>query len=153
MPVEVHVTGRVQLGRFPEFLEAAERWRGFRAERRSAACRVLQGLSGEMNLVRLVFTYPDAAAYEEEEARDASDPEYGRVASACHSSRGRSSTRSTESSSRAPTRWADARLRQCSAQSPEDQERLRVPSRDRPVGQHPDAHLLRETRACPTEPR
>ncbi|HEY8775125.1 MAG TPA: NIPSNAP family protein [Gaiellaceae bacterium] len=82
MPVEVHVTGRVQLGRFPEFLEAAERWREFRAERGSAACRVLQGLSGEMNLVRLVFAYPDAAAYEEEEARDASDPEYGRAASA-----------------------------------------------------------------------
>jgi hypothetical protein len=82
MPVEVHVTGRVQLGRFPEFLEAADRWREFRAERGSAACRVLQGLSGEMNLVRLVFTYPDAAAYEEEEVRNAGDPEYGRVAGA-----------------------------------------------------------------------
>ena len=82
MPVEVHVTGRVQLGRFPEFVVEAERWRAFRIERGSVDCRVLQGLSGEMNLVRLVFTYPDAAAYEEEEARNACDPEYGRVASA-----------------------------------------------------------------------
>ena len=80
MSVEVHVTGRVQVGRFPEFLDAVQRWREFRAQRGSAACRVLQGLSGEMNLVRLVFTYPDAAAYEEEEAHDASDPEYGRIA-------------------------------------------------------------------------
>ena len=82
MAVEVHVTGRVELGRFPEFVEASERWRQLRAERRSAPCRVLQGLSGEMNLVRLVFAYPDAAAYEAEEVRDAADPEYGRVASA-----------------------------------------------------------------------
>jgi NIPSNAP protein len=82
MAVEVHVTGRVQLGHFPEFLEASERWREFRAERGSAPCHVLHGLSGEMNLVRLVFSYPDAAAYEAEEARDAADPEYGRVASA-----------------------------------------------------------------------
>ena len=82
MAVEVHVTGRVQLGRFSEFTEASERWRQLRAERGSAPCRVLQGLSGEMNVVRFVFSYPDAAAYEAEEARDASDPDYGRVASA-----------------------------------------------------------------------
>jgi hypothetical protein len=82
MAVEVHVTGRVQLGRFSEFVGACERWRRFRAARGSAPCRVLQGLSGEMNLVRMVFTYPDAAAYETEEARDAADPEYGRVAGA-----------------------------------------------------------------------
>ncbi len=80
MAVEVHVTGRVQLGRFAEFAEACDRWRRFRADRGSAPCRVLQGLSGEMNVVRMVFSYPDAAAYEAEEARDAADPEYGRVA-------------------------------------------------------------------------
>jgi hypothetical protein len=82
MAVEVHVTGRVQLGRFAEFAEACERWRQFRAQRGSAPCRVLQGLSGEMNVVRMVFSYADAAAYESEEARDAADPEYGRVAAA-----------------------------------------------------------------------
>ena len=82
MAVEVHVTGRVQLGRFAEFAEACARWQRFRAERGSAPCRVLQGLSGEMNVVRMVFSYPDAAAYEAEEARDAADAEYGLVASA-----------------------------------------------------------------------
>jgi len=61
MAIEVHVSGRVQLGHFAEFLEAAERWREFRAERGSASCIILQALSGEMNTVRLVFAYPDAA--------------------------------------------------------------------------------------------
>jgi hypothetical protein len=82
MPVEVHVTGRVQLGRFAEFTDACDRWRRFRADRGSAPCSVLQGLSGEMNVVRMVFSYPDAAAYEAEEVRDAADTEYGLVASA-----------------------------------------------------------------------
>ena len=48
----------------------------------SSSCRVLHALSGEMNAVRLVFVYPDLGAYEQEEARDAADPEYARVAAA-----------------------------------------------------------------------
>lgn len=82
MAVEVHVTGRVQLGRWAEFSAAAERWQQFRRGRGSASCRLLQALSGEMNAVRLVFVYPDLNAYEREEARDAVDPEYGRLAAA-----------------------------------------------------------------------
>ena len=82
MSVEVHVTGRVQLGRFAEFLDAAERWRDFRAGREHAPCRILHALSGEMNTVRLVFLYPDLNAYEQEEAGDAVDPDYARVAAA-----------------------------------------------------------------------
>jgi hypothetical protein len=78
--VEVHVVGRVELGRFGEFVEAADSWRAFRRERGDADCRILQALSGEMNLVRLVFSYPDLNAYEVEEGRNAADPEYGRVA-------------------------------------------------------------------------
>jgi hypothetical protein len=35
-----------------------------------------------MNVVRLVFSYPDLNRYEREEGRDASDPEYARVAGA-----------------------------------------------------------------------
>lgn len=80
MAVEVHVVGRVELGRFADFLAAAERWRAFRRERGAADCRILQALSGEMNVVRLVFSYPDLNTYELEEGRDASDPEYARVA-------------------------------------------------------------------------
>lgn len=80
--VEVHVTGRLELGRFHEFVEAVQRWGDYRANRGRPRARVLQGLSGEMNHVRLVFTYPDLAAYEREEAIDAADPEYARVAGA-----------------------------------------------------------------------
>jgi hypothetical protein len=82
MAIEVHVTGRVQLGRFAEFVVAAERWRDFRAGRGHAPCRMLHALSGEMNAVRLVFPYPDLNAYEQEEARDLVDPDYARVAGA-----------------------------------------------------------------------
>ena len=80
--IEVHVTGRIQLGRFAEFVEAAEAWRTFRRERGSADCRILHGVSGEMNGVRLVFTYPELNAYEEEEGRNSADPAYARVATA-----------------------------------------------------------------------
>ena len=80
MAVEVHVSGRVELGRFHEFIPAVARWAAYRASKGDAAPRILQGLSGEMNHVRLVFAYPDLAAYEREEARDAADPEYARVA-------------------------------------------------------------------------
>lgn len=80
MAVEVHVVGRIELGRFGEFAAAAEPWLDLRASRGRAPCRILQALSGEMNAVRLVFTYPDLNAYEREEAEDSLDPEYARVA-------------------------------------------------------------------------
>jgi hypothetical protein len=82
MSVEVHVTGRIVLGRFAEFAAAAEMWSRFRSDRGDADCRILQALSGEMNAVRLVFTYPDLNSYEREEARNSVDPEYGRIAGA-----------------------------------------------------------------------
>jgi hypothetical protein len=82
MAVEVHVTGRIELGRYGEFASAAEAWLAFRRERGHASCRVLSGLSGEMNTVRLVFSYPDLNAYEREEAADSVDPEYARLAGA-----------------------------------------------------------------------
>ena len=82
MAVEVHVTGRVESGRFFEFVEAVRRWSEYRMGKGDAEVRVLQGLSGEMNHVRLVFEYPDLAVYEREEARDSADPEYAKVAGA-----------------------------------------------------------------------
>ena len=78
----MHVTGRIELGRFGEFVQAAQAWRAFRRRRGSADCRILQALSGEMNAVRLVFEYPDLNTYEREEARDAADKEYAHVAAA-----------------------------------------------------------------------
>jgi hypothetical protein len=56
MAVEVHVVGRVELGRSAEFIAAAARWREFRRARGAADCRLLQALSGETNVVRLVFS-------------------------------------------------------------------------------------------------
>jgi hypothetical protein len=80
MAVEVHVVGRVQIGRFGEFVQAAQRWCALRESRDHVVPRILQALSGEMNAVRLVFVYPDLNAYEREEGEDAVDPEYARVA-------------------------------------------------------------------------
>jgi hypothetical protein len=80
--VEVHVIGRVQVGRYGEFIEAAERWQEFRSGRGRAACRILHSLAGEMNAVRFVFAYPDLNTYEREESEDSADPEYARVAGA-----------------------------------------------------------------------
>lgn len=82
MAVEVHVTGRIESGRFFEFTKAVARWSEYRAAKGHAEARVLQGLSGEMNHVRLVFEYPDLALYEREEARDSADQEYAQVAGA-----------------------------------------------------------------------
>jgi len=82
MAVEVHVIGRIELGRFAEFVTAAEAWQQFRLERGDADCRILQALSGEMNAVRLVFTYPDLNSYEHEEAANSVDPDYARIAGA-----------------------------------------------------------------------
>lgn len=44
--------------------------------------RVLQGLSGEMNSVVLVFEYPGLGAYEQEEGRAFGDEEYVHLAMA-----------------------------------------------------------------------
>ncbi len=80
MSVEVHVEGRIALGRMPDFMEAVMRYAAHAEAHGYAVPRVLQGLSGEMNRVRLVYTYPDLAEYERDEGRVASDREYGRVA-------------------------------------------------------------------------
>jgi hypothetical protein len=82
MAVEVHVTGRIETGRFSEFTQAMNRWAQYRAEIGDAGAHVLQGLSGKMNNVRIVFTYADLAVYEREEARDALDADYAKVAGA-----------------------------------------------------------------------
>ena len=82
MAVEVHVEGVIENGRFAEFLEAAERWRAFREKRGWSPPRLLCGLSGLMNTVRLVFCYDGLDEYEREEAQALRDPEYGDVASA-----------------------------------------------------------------------
>lgn len=68
MTVEVHVEGKVERGRFAEFLDAAERPCAYRQQKGMLTPRILQGLAGEMNTVQMVFTYPEFPAYEREEA-------------------------------------------------------------------------------------
>ena len=80
MTVELHVRGEVEYGRLAEFNQAAETWRAYRAERGWAVPRILHGLAGPMNLVVMVFTYPDANRLEEEERLSAADPVYGGIA-------------------------------------------------------------------------
>jgi hypothetical protein len=82
MPVEVHVAGRVEAGRFAEFVAAAGRWSQYRVRAGYVEPRLLQGLSGEMNSVVLSFEYPDLGAYEREEERVLTDEEYVRLATA-----------------------------------------------------------------------
>ena len=82
MAVEVHVTGRIEIGRFGEFVAALGPWASYRAAQGRAPVRVYQALSGRMNEIRMVFEYGDLAVYEQEERDDAVDPEYGRLASA-----------------------------------------------------------------------
>jgi hypothetical protein len=80
MTVEVHVEGQIALGRMPEFAETIEQYKDYAKNHQYAVPRVLIGLSGAMNSVRLVYSFPDASGYEEQELRTLRDTEYGQVA-------------------------------------------------------------------------
>ena len=82
MSVELHVTGRIERGRFAEFSHSLTEWVAYREARGWARPRILQALSGEMNTVRMVFGYPDMAALEHQAAAEAEDAEYARIAMA-----------------------------------------------------------------------
>jgi hypothetical protein len=81
MGSEVHVQGRVAVGRMADFVEAVRRYTAYEAEHDYVQPKVLQGLSGPMNTVCLVYRYEELAGYERHEARAAEDREYARVAS------------------------------------------------------------------------
>ncbi|HEX5502808.1 MAG TPA: NIPSNAP family protein [Thermomicrobiales bacterium] len=80
MAVEVHVEGRIAVGRLADFFDGVRQYSAYAAAHGYAQPRVLHGLSGPMNSVRLVYTYPDLAAYEADEARTAEDRDYARAA-------------------------------------------------------------------------
>lgn len=80
MALELHVRGEVEYGRLADFEKAAETWKSYRAERGWAVPRILHALSGPMNLVVMVFAFPDANRLEVEETASAADPEYGAIA-------------------------------------------------------------------------
>jgi hypothetical protein len=80
MAIEVHVQGRVVTGKLPYFADAVERYKEYAAANGYAVPRVLLGLSGEMNTIRLVYRYDDPAEYQKHETRTMRDGEYGRIA-------------------------------------------------------------------------
>jgi hypothetical protein len=82
MSVEVHVEGKIAYGRLPDFDDAVAVYCAYAREHGYGEPRVLQGISGPMYSVRLIYTYVDLAAYERHEARTAEDREYARVAMA-----------------------------------------------------------------------
>jgi hypothetical protein len=82
MAVEVHVEGRVESGRMPDFAEAVARYRDYAAEKGYAVPDVLIGLSGQMNTVRLVYRYDELSRYDQDEFAVMTDREYGKIASA-----------------------------------------------------------------------
>ncbi|MDA8081727.1 MAG: NIPSNAP family protein [Actinomycetota bacterium] len=82
MTVEIHVDGRVAQGRLTTFAQGLERYLEYARDHGYTLPRVLQGLSGPMNSVRLVYTYDDLSAYEEHEARTLQDTGYAAAASA-----------------------------------------------------------------------
>jgi len=80
MALELHVRGEIEYGHLSEFIDAAATWRAYRSERGWAVPRILHGLAGPMNLVVMIFTYPDANRLEEEESASAADPRYADIA-------------------------------------------------------------------------
>lgn len=81
MTVEVHVEGQVAAGRMPQFAEAIGAYKDYAKTHDYAVPRVLLGLSGEMNTVRLVYDFDNAGDYEAQELRTLRDEEYGAIAS------------------------------------------------------------------------
>ncbi len=80
MAIELHVRGEVVYGHLSEFRKAAEKWRAYRMDHGWAVPRILHGLAGPMNLVVMIFNYPDANRLEYEEAASAADPTYAQLA-------------------------------------------------------------------------
>lgn len=82
MSVEVHVDGRVIGGQLTGFAQGLERYLAYARDHGYEVPAVLQGLSGPMNSIRLVYRYDNLAGYEEHEARTLLDPGYAKAASA-----------------------------------------------------------------------
>jgi hypothetical protein len=81
MAVQVHVEGQIAYGRLPDFAEAVRAYTAYARANGYVSPQVLQGISGPMNTIRLVYRYEALEEYERHEARTASDREYGRLAS------------------------------------------------------------------------
>ncbi len=80
MAIEVHVRGRIESGRLADFHDAVKRYQEYADANGYAVARVLLGLAGPMNSVRLVYHYPDLNAYAAHEVRTLTDREYAEIA-------------------------------------------------------------------------
>jgi quinol monooxygenase YgiN len=80
MTIEVHVQARVESGGLADFNEAVRRYQDYARSHGYAVARVLFGLAGKMNTVRLVYTYEDLSAYEAHEVQTLTDRGYAEVA-------------------------------------------------------------------------
>jgi hypothetical protein len=81
MAVEIHVDGRVAQGRLTCFAAGLERYLAYARDHGYTVPKVLQGLSGPMNSIRLTYRYEDLNAYESHEARTLRDAGYAAAAS------------------------------------------------------------------------
>ncbi len=82
MSVEVHVDARVTQGQLVSFSKGVDAYLTFARDHGYTVPKVLQGLSGPMNSIRLIYQYDDLCAYEEHEARTLVDVDYAEAASA-----------------------------------------------------------------------
>ena len=79
--IEVHVEGRIELGRLNEFDTGVRRYRYYLRARDYVVPRVLHAMSGQMNTIRLVYQYPDVEGYLQHERNSTSDAGYAEAAS------------------------------------------------------------------------
>lgn len=78
--IEVHVEGRIELGRLSEFQTGVRDYCEYLRAHGYVMPRVLYALSGQMNTIRLVYAYPSADGYVQHEHDSMADPEYARAA-------------------------------------------------------------------------
>ncbi len=80
MGIEVHVQGRVESGHLADFYEAVKKYQEYAKSHGYTVAKVLFGLSGQMNTVRLVYQYDDLNGYESHEVRTLTDRDYAEIA-------------------------------------------------------------------------
>ncbi len=80
MTVKLFVKGEIKYGHANRFLAAVEEYKRYRQEKGWVVPEVLHSMSGPMNTVLMVYTFPSADALEAEERASAVDPQYAAVA-------------------------------------------------------------------------
>jgi hypothetical protein len=78
--IEVHVEGRIELGRLSEFHTGVQRYCEYLRTHGYVTPRVLHAMSGQMNTIRLVYEYPSVDGYLQHESNSVADPEYAKAA-------------------------------------------------------------------------